>query len=174
MFNSIPFGGGISLALAPVDLATNPVTKWAKVRDVNEFLVASLLCGVGAVGANPIVTLQQGKGAFGPGEVISLGIEGLFVKQGAPLLDGSTDIFTQDTDYKRVQDPVQPTYDFAGRLDMDISENVMSIMVRPIDLMEDFTHVRLSISCPGAKMGCAIYSVVDKAYSGRAIADCLA
>lgn len=168
MMNHIPFGGGASLLLSPTDLSAGVSSKICSVKDVNEFLVFTLACGAGAAGANPVVSLEQFTDNTGA-TALPLGIERVYWKKGT----GVGGVFTKADDYYTEETAVTPE-EPAGSYDSSLhtpaeAESMLVVLVRPVDLMEDYTHVRMNVTCPGAKVGMIFADTIGKAYQAREI-----
>ena len=166
MMNHLPFGGGTSLALPPVDLATSPSTVWCKVKDVNEFLVFSVLADAGAAAAHPVFSLEQAKDSAGT-DAITMGVKRAYWKKGTGAggaFVNADDVYTEDTAVN-VENP-GASYDTSLHTP-GAAQSVHAIMIRPIDLMEGYTHVRLNITCPGAKVACVAVDIIGKVYQSR-------
>lgn len=166
MMKHFPFGGGVGLALAPVDFNTSPASAYCKVVDVNEYLVFVVMAGAGAAGAHPVFSLTQAQNNAGLG-AISLGIEKVLFKKGGAVggaFRNQDDIFTEETSPNR-ENPIA-SYDTAGHTPGP-TQSVHLLFVRPIDLNEGYTHLRLNITCPGSKVGCVAVHELGKAYMSR-------
>jgi hypothetical protein len=99
LFSQFPFGGGASVALAPVDLASGAQTSlWANVRDINDFLWLYWYFGAGAAAEHATLTLQQAKTAAG-GSAKALSVREVWFKRGsAAFTPGNasvTDLWTK-------------------------------------------------------------------------------
>lgn len=167
MMNSLPFGGGCSLALPPVDMNGGVSSKWAAIRDVNEYLAIAVVAAVGAAASEPVITLQQATDNAGAG-AIALGIKSVHYKVGAPTFDAATDVFIEDTAVTR--EAPAASYDSA-LTNCDDKECVFLILVRPIDLAEGYTHLRVTLTSGASKVAAVTYTVIGKAYQGRSIVD---
>ena len=82
LFSQFPFGGGASVALAPVDLASGAQTSlWANVRDINDFLWLYWYFGAGAAAEHATLTLQQARTSSG-GSAKALSVREVWFKRG--------------------------------------------------------------------------------------------
>lgn len=83
MFSQFPFGGGASVAIAPVDLAAAAAASlWANMRDVNDFMWGIVYLGAGAAGEHATITLQQARTNAG-GNAKALTIKEVWYKRGS-------------------------------------------------------------------------------------------
>ncbi len=142
------------------------------VRDINKFLNIIFLSGVGAPGEDPVLTLQQATNAAGAGAV-ALSLKRVFYKVGAPAFSATNDKFIEDT----AATPETPAVSYDTDPINGAENNLMvAVQVRPIDLLDGYSYVRMQIADVGAtpQLGMVLYAASASAYSGRTVPSILA
>lgn len=173
LVSQLPFGGGVSIALSPVDLSSAAANSlWANVANINKALLLVFFCKAGAAGENVTVSLQQATDASGTGAKV-LNIKEVFFKKGGPTFataPATNDKFARSpstplnretaiASYASATDRVAATNDFMG-----------CVRISPADLDQDnaFRYVRAQFTDPGAtaQLGFAIWVADGYAYQG--------
>lgn len=181
LFSQLPNGGGISVALAPVDLSVAAVNSlWASIRNVNKSLFLLVFLKAGTAGDNVTISLQQAKDAAGTGAK-ALNIKEVFFKKGATTFvtaPNTNDKFTRSpstpvnretaiSSYNTTTDRVAATNDFMA---------LIRISPADVDLVNNFAYVRAQFTDPGsnAQLGCAFWIPDGAAYLGDSAPSILA
>lgn len=154
LFKQFPYGGGASVALAPVDLSVAAVnTLYANMRDVNDELWLLLFLGVGTAAEEAIITLTQATSNAGAG-VKALTVREAWYKRGGPTFTNANattrDIWTKSALMTRDA----PTATYITASDRVAATNqfyaAIRIMAGDLDNANGFTFVRASINDVGA------------------------
>ena len=172
MFKKFPFGGGASIALAPVNLSSGATsTLYANMRDVNDELWLLLFCDVGTAAEDVIVTLQQATSNAGAG-VKPLTVREAWFKRGGPTFTNANastrDVWTKSTLMNREA----PTATYITATDRVAATNqfyaAIRIMAGDLDAANGFTYVRATLNDPGtgAQLGFALWYPEGYALSG--------
>jgi hypothetical protein len=179
LFHQLPFGGGVSIALSPIDLsagATN--TLYAKVRDINDFLWLLVFLKAGTAADEVTLSLQQATTSAG-GSAKTLQIKEVWFKKGGPTFataPATNDLWTKSTavtreapanTYATATDRVAATNDFFAAI---------RISPKDLDAANGFGWVRGGVTDPGAnaQLGFAIWIPEGIAYQGSAAPSILA
>jgi hypothetical protein len=171
LFNLLPFGGGVSVALSPVDLAAAATnTLYANVRDINECLYLLWFIRAGASGENVTLSLQQATTAAG-GSAKVLQLRDVWFKRGGPTFatnPATNDLWTKNAaigretpanTYATATDRVAATNDFMA---------LIRISPKDLDSVNGFSYVNGQCTDPGAtaQLGCAFWIPQGHAYAG--------
>lgn len=180
LFSQLPFGGGVSIALAPVDLQTAQNGTWAKISNVNKALILLVFAKAGTAADELTINLQQATDNGGTGAK-TLKIKEVFFKRGGTAFTttpNTRDKFarspstpenreTEITSYATATDRVAATNDF-----------MCAIRICPADLDADngFMYVRPQFSDVGtnAQLGFALWIADGASYNGVDTASLLA
>lgn len=172
MFNQLPYGGGASIALAPVDLAAAAVqTLWANTRDVNQFLWLMLYFGAGAAGEHATITLNQATSNAGAGSK-ALSIKEVWYKRGnAAFTNANASVQDRWTKSGLATREI-PISSYATTTDRVSGANhfLAAIRISPkdLDLAGGFRFVQGAIADVGAtaQLACGLWIPEGFAYSG--------
>lgn len=168
-FKKFPYGGGASLALAPIDLATaGATTLYANMRDVNDELWLLLFLGVGTAAEEAIITLTQATSNAGAG-VKALTVKEAWYKRGGPTFTNANattrDVWTKSALMTR--DAATATYITAS--DRVAATNqfyaAIRIMAGDVDNANGFTFVKAAINDVGAGAQLAFGLWVPEGYA---------
>jgi hypothetical protein len=101
MMSQLPYGGGATVGLFPVNLATAANNAaWVSTRNINEYMAIMFFSGVGAANEDPVLSLEQADDALGTNAVV-LGLKRVYYKVGTlatlGLLTAAVDQWVQDT-----------------------------------------------------------------------------
>jgi hypothetical protein len=154
LFKKLPYGGGASLALAPVDLSAAAVsTLYANMRDVNDELWLLLFFGVGTAADEAIITLTQATSSAGAG-VKALTVKEAWYKRGGPTITNANastrDVWTKSTLMTR--EAPTATYITASDRVAATNQFMAAIRILPGDLdhANGFTYVKGAVNDVGA------------------------
>lgn len=179
MFSQLPFGGGVSIALAPVDLSAAAAnTLYAKVRDVNDFLWLVWFIKAGTAADEATLSLQQATTSAG-GSAKTLQIKEVWFKKGGPTFataPATNDLWTKNATISR-EAPVN-TYATATDRVAATNDFMAAIRISPKDLdaAGGFGWVRGGCTDVGAnaQLGMAIWVPEGIAYMGTTFPSILA
>ncbi len=171
LFDQFPFGGGASIALPPVNLATGANNSlWASVRDINDSLLLLFYFGAGTAGQNITVTLQQALNSSGGSAKALVVKEAWFKRGGAAFTAGNAaarDVFVKSAianrevaaaNYDTTADRVASTSGFMG---------IIRISPKDLDMVNNFRYVRAQFTQPAAaQQGVALWVPNGAAYQG--------
>jgi hypothetical protein len=179
MFSQLPFGGGVSIALAPVDLSSAATTTlYAKVRDINDFLWLVFFLKAGTAADEATLNLVQATSAAGANAKV-LNIKEVWFKKGGPTFataPATNDLWTKSAlatreasiaTYATATDRVAATNDFMAAI---------RISPKDLDAAGGFGWVRGGCTDVGtnAQLGMAFWIPEGIAYSGTAAPSILA
>lgn len=171
MFDSLPFGGSASVALAPVNLAAAAANSlWASVRDCNDFLGLLVFLGAGTATQDITITLQQATTSGGAGAK-ALQIKEAFFKRGNAGFTAAnalvqdrfvkTALFNREVpanNYATAADRVATTNDFM---------TLIRISPKDLDMAGGFRYVRAQFNQPAAaQLAVAFWLTMGSAYNG--------
>lgn len=181
MFSQLPLGGGVSIALSPVDLAAAAANSlYANIANVNKALLLVVFIRAGAAGENVTINLQQAQDSSGTGAK-ALNIREVFFKRGA-----TTFATAPNTNDKFVRSPSTPNNretaitTYATATDRVAATNDFMCVIRicPADLdgANNFRYVRAQFTDPGAtaQLGVALWMADGYAYNGADVPSILA
>lgn len=171
LFDQFPFGGGASIALPPVNLATGANNSlWASVRDCNDSLLLLFYFGAGTATQDITVTLQQATTSAGGSAKALVVKEAWFKRGGAAFTAGNAaarDVFVKSAianrevsaaNYNTAADRVATTNEFMG---------VIRISPKDLDAGNNFRYVRAQFTQPAAaQQGVALWVPNGIAYQG--------
>lgn len=171
LMDQIPFGGGASVGLMPVDLSGGAKSSlYANVRNINGKLAIMALIAAGTAWQNITITLSQAKTSAG-GDAKVLNVKEVYFKRGGANFTAANaadrDKFVKSAYSTREV----PTVSYVSTTDRVASTNdfLAAIMVNPADLDQanGFTYVRVEFSSPAAaQLGAAWFIPIDPAYEG--------
>lgn len=172
LFSQLPFGGGVSIALAPVDLQTAQNTTWAKISNVNKALILLVFAKAGTSGDDLDINLQQATDSSGTGAK-ALSIKEVFFKRGATAFTATPntrDKFTRSPSTPENRETAITTYVTDTDRVAATNDFMCAIRISPSDLDGDngFCYVRGQLSDVGtnAQLGFALWIADDQAYQG--------
>jgi hypothetical protein len=179
LYSQLPFGGGVSIALPPVDLAAAAAnTLYAKVRDINDFLWLIWYLGAGTAGDEATLSLQQATNASG-GSAKTLPITEVWFKRGGPTFatnPATNDLWTKNATISR-ETPAN-TYATAANRVAATNHFMAAIRISPkdLDMGNGFGWVRGGCTDVGAnaQLGFAFWVPEGIAYQGSSFPSILA
>lgn len=174
LFSQLPNGGGLSIALAPVDLSAAAVNSlWASVRNVNKALFLIAFLKAGTAGDNVTIALQQATDAAGTGAKV-LNIKEVFFKKGATTFataPNTNDKFNRSPSTPTNRETAISTYPTATDRVAATNDFMAAIRICPadLDMANGFSYVRATFTDPGAnaQLGFAIWLPDGAAYLGQ-------
>lgn len=161
MFDQLPFGGGISVAIKPGSIAANG--RWANMKHCTKAMNIIVVAGVTGT---LVVALEQATDGSGTGAK-ALKIERLARKKDNP----TNDIWTSYSSITN-EAPVANWSSAVGTTDEPSTaaagEDLLLIEVRPsdLDMVNGYCFVRVVPSGAGAATGVALYLPTGWAYKG--------
>jgi hypothetical protein len=170
LFNMLPFGGGVSVALAPVDLsAAAATTLFANTRDVEGCLFLLWFIKAGTAADEATLNLVQATTAAGAGAKV-LNIKEVWFKKGAPTFATSpavNDLWTKSAlvnrelpaaTYATAADRVAATNDFMAAIRISPAD---------LDMANGFRFVRGGCTDVGInpQLGTALWVPESRAYN---------
>ncbi len=180
MFSQLPLGGGVSIALAPVDLQTAQNGTWAKISNVNKGLILLVFAKAGTAGDNLTINLQQAQDASGTGAK-ALSIYEVFFKKGATAFTtapNTNDKFARSPSTPENRETAISSYATATDRVAATNDFMCAIRISPSDLdaANGFMYVRPQFSDVGtnAQLGFALWVADGYAYNGVDVPSLLA
>lgn len=171
MFDSIPFGGSVSVALAPVNLASAAAnTLWGSIRDCNDFLGLLVFIGAGTAGQEITIGLQQAL-TSGGGSAKALQVKEAWFKRGSTGFTAGNalvqDRFVKSALFNREV----PANNYATATDRVAATNDFMAYIRispkDLDQANGFRYVRAQFNAPAAaQMAAAFWLPAGSAYNG--------
>lgn len=162
-FKKLPYGGGVSPALMPIDLSSGATaTLYANMRDVNDELWLLVILGVGTAADEAIVTLTQATSNAGAG-VKALTVKEAWYKRGGPTFTNANastrDVWTKSA----LQTRESPAATYVTATDRVAATNQFIAAIRiaagDLDHANGFTYVKAAINDVGtnAQLGFALW-----------------
>ena len=181
LFSQLPFGGGVSIALSPVDLSAAAAnTLYARMSNVNKALFLMVFLKAGTSGDNVTINLQQAQDASGTGAK-TLNIREVFFKKGATTFataPNTNDKFARSPSTPNNRETSISTYATATDRVAATNDFIALIRISPADLDGDngFQYVRGQLTDPGsnAQLGFALWIADNYAYQGADVPSILA
>jgi hypothetical protein len=181
LFSQLPNGGGLSVALSPVNLASAAANSlYANIANVNKALLLLVFLKAGGSGENVTINLQQATDAAGTGAK-TLNIKEVFFKKGA-----TTFATAPNTNDKFARSPSTPVNretaiaSYATATDRVAATNDFMALIRispaDLDMANGFRYVRAQFTDPGAteQLGMALWIPDGAAYLGDSAPSILA
>lgn len=170
-FDVFPFGGGISIALPPVNLATAANNSlWASMRDINDSLFLLAYFGAGTATQDITITLTQATSSAGANSKALVVKEAWFKRGSTAFTAGNAatrDVFVKSPGFNR--EVSAANYNTATDRVATTNEFLALIRISPkdVDLVNNFRYVRASFNQPAAaQLGVAFWIPNGNAYNG--------
>ena len=181
LFSQLPFGGGVSVALSPIDLsAAAQNSLYANIANVNKSLILLVFAKAGTAADELTISLQQATTSAG-GSAKTLNIKEVFFKKGGPTFataPSTNDKFARSPSTPENRETAISSYATATDRVAATNDFMCAIRICPADLDQDngFKYVRAQFTDVGAnaQLGFALWMVDGYAYNGTDVPSILA